>query len=161
MKFISKEYLLYYLQATFVGVFLLVLLAYNVDTTEKNFINNGMYSENVSGVQIENPKEMQGVDQETSLDVKSMETKNGFMLYKYLIESGNEIVRAVYGTDDVFKLSSYIGDGRFFNESENCYLGYERKRGALLQFNELLLGKMDTSEIRENFFVNTIKKNRK
>lgn len=118
MKFISKEYLLYYLQATFVGVFLLVLLAYNVDTTEKNFINKGMYSENVSGVQIENPKEMQGVDQETSLDVESMETKNGFMLYKYLIESGNEIVRAVYGTDDVFKLSSYIGDGRFFNESD-------------------------------------------
>lgn len=30
---------------------------------------------------------------------------------------------------------------RVWNEKENCFLGYERKRGALLHFNKLLLGK--------------------
>ena len=29
---------------------------------------------------------------------------------------------------------------RIWNKKENCYLGYERKRGALIQFNKILLG---------------------
>ncbi len=34
----------------------------------------------------------------------------------------------------------FIYRKRIWNKKENCYLGYERKRGALLQFNKLLLG---------------------
>lgn len=118
MRFISKEYLLYYLQTTFVGVFVLVLLAYNVDATEKTYLNNGMYSNNVYGVQIENPKEMQGIEQNTKLDVMNIPVSKDFMIYKSLIEGGDEIVRAIYGTDDVFKLASYLKEGRFFNTDD-------------------------------------------
>lgn len=52
----------------------------------------------------------------------------------------------------------FIYRKRFFNESENCYLGYERKRGALLQFNKVLLGKMSDSASKKNFHVNTLEK---
>lgn len=52
----------------------------------------------------------------------------------------------------------FIYRKRFFNESENCYLGYERKRGALLQFNKVLLGKMSDSASKKNFHINTLEK---
>ena len=45
---------------------------------------------------------------------------------------------------------------RFWNEKENCYLGHERKRGALLQFNELLLGHMGKQEQKYWYFANTL-----
>ena len=45
---------------------------------------------------------------------------------------------------------------RFFNDKENKYLGYERKRGALIQFNKILLGKVTPSFSKKNFFVNTL-----
>ncbi len=49
----------------------------------------------------------------------------------------------------------FIYRKRFYNESEKCYLGYERKRGALLQFNKLLLKKMTKREQDRNFQVHT------
>ena len=44
----------------------------------------------------------------------------------------------------------FIYRKRLWNEKENCYLGYERKRGALIQFNKILLGE----KIDENKFFN-------
>ncbi len=44
---------------------------------------------------------------------------------------------------------------RFFNEKENCYLGYERKRGALLHFNRLLLNKLTEEEKNKYFNIHT------
>lgn len=58
------------------------------------------------------------------------------------------------------ELFNFVYRRRFWNEKENAYLGYERKRGALLQFNELLLGKMSVKDQKKNFFVNTFKKNK-
>lgn len=46
---------------------------------------------------------------------------------------------------------------RFFNAKENCYLGYERKRGALLHFNRLLLKKLSEEEQTKYFNVHTFK----
>ena len=40
MRKFPKEYLLFYIQMTFVGIFLLVLLAYNIDIHEENKIDN-------------------------------------------------------------------------------------------------------------------------
>ena len=41
----------------------------------------------------------------------------------------------------------FIYRKRLWNEKENCYLGYERKRGALLHFNKILLGeKLDENK---------------
>lgn len=45
---------------------------------------------------------------------------------------------------------------RFWNEHENSYLGHERKRGALLQFNELLLHKMTKKDQEYWYFANTL-----
>ena len=44
---------------------------------------------------------------------------------------------------------------RKFNKSENAYLGFERKRGALLHFNDLLLGKLKEKEKKNLFLVQT------
>lgn len=44
---------------------------------------------------------------------------------------------------------SFIYRKRFWNGKEECYLGWERKRGLLNQFNEYLLGKEENS-FREN-----------
>nr|WP_284680395.1 glucoamylase family protein [Aceticella autotrophica] len=39
----------------------------------------------------------------------------------------------------------YFNRKRQYNKMQGCYIGWERKRGALLEFNELLNGKKDTS----------------
>ena len=57
-----------------------------------------------------------------------------------------------YGKD----LFYFVYRKRVFNEKENKYLGYERKRGALIQFNKILLGKVTSSFNKKNFFVNTL-----
>ena len=48
----------------------------------------------------------------------------------------------------------FIYRKRLWNKQENCYLGYERKRGALLQFNQILLGEEIDEE--EYFHVNML-----
>ena len=50
----------------------------------------------------------------------------------------------------------YIYRKRLWNEKENQFLGYERKRGALIQFNKILLGKMDSMSEKKYFNVNTL-----
>ena len=51
----------------------------------------------------------------------------------------------------------FIYRKRIWNEHENMYLGYERKRGALLQFNNILLGKKIDEE--KYFNVNMLHNN--
>ncbi len=45
---------------------------------------------------------------------------------------------------------------RFYNEKENCYLGYERKRGAIHHFNQLLLHQFTKKEAKKYFHVHTL-----
>ncbi len=45
---------------------------------------------------------------------------------------------------------------RVYHESEDSYLGWERKRGAIIQFNELLLKKMTKAEKNSWFEVETL-----
>ena len=53
------------------------------------------------------------------------------------------------------KIFYFIYRKRLFNEGENSYIGYERKRGALIQFNKILLKqKLEESKY---FHVNTLK----
>lgn len=53
-----------------------------------------------------------------------------------------------YGKDIFY----FVYRKRLYNESEQQYLGYERKRGALIHFNRLLLGKM-SKEDQEKYYV--------
>lgn len=54
-------------------------------------------------------------------------------------------------TDEVFNKFNFIYRKRIWNDKEDCYLGWERKRGLLDQFNEYILGKIDSP-----FRINTI-----
>lgn len=71
-------------------------------------------------------------------DVKASDQKE--MDYdKEISEYGKayaEQLNAKYKKD----LFYFIYRKRLWNKKENCYLGYERKRGALVQFNKVLLG---------------------
>jgi cyclic beta-1,2-glucan synthetase len=53
------------------------------------------------------------------------------------------------------KIFYFIYRKRFFNSSENSYLGYERKRGNLIQFNKILLHQYNKEDISKNYFAST------
>ncbi len=57
--------------------------------------------------------------------------------------------------DEVFPKFHFIYRKRVWNEKEECYLGWERKRGLLNQFNEYIL-----KNSKEEFVVNTIDLNK-
>ncbi len=50
----------------------------------------------------------------------------------------------------------FIYRKRIWNESEEQFLGYERKRGALIQFNKILLGQLDSINEEKYFNVNML-----
>lgn len=45
------------------------------------------------------------------------------------------------------KLFNFMYRKRIYNSSEECYMGWERKRGAITHFNKLVLGKLTKDEI--------------
>jgi cyclic beta-1,2-glucan synthetase len=49
------------------------------------------------------------------------------------------------------KLFYFVYRRRFYNESEESFLGFERKRGALLHFNKLILNKLSKEE-KDKYF---------
>ncbi len=62
-------------------------------------------------------------------------------------------------SDNKIPLFNFIYRKRTFNEKENKYMGWERKRGMITQFNEYLLGNIE-SPFRENTiedYINNIK----
>ena len=71
-----------------------------------------------------------------------------------VIEMGSKLVEKLndkYSKEDAFPIFHFIYRKREWNEKENGYLGWERKRGMIIQFNEYLL------ENEENKFrVNTM-----
>lgn len=50
---------------------------------------------------------------------------------------------------------NFVYRNRFYNDSEEEYLGYERKRGALEHFNKLLLNKLTEEQKKKYFRVHT------
>ena len=60
-----------------------------------------------------------------------------------VMEAGVKLVETLnekYAKENHFPIFHFIYRKREWNEKENCYLGWERKRGMLTQFNEYLLG---------------------
>ena len=55
-----------------------------------------------------------------------------------------------------FPIFHFIYRKRKWNEKEGAYLGWERKRGALTEFSEFLLGNLKNHELDEKFNVNTL-----
>ena len=50
-------------------------------------------------------------------------------------------------------LFNFIYRKRVYSKSEECYMGWERKRGALSEFNKLVLGKLSGEQIKEKFYI--------
>ncbi len=73
---------------------------------------------------------------------------------------------ANYGVNKAFELNRKYGKDLFYfmyrkraySKGEGKYLGYERKRGALTHFNELLLGKLSKEEIDKYVYIETVSK---
>lgn len=55
-----------------------------------------------------------------------------------------------------FPIFHFIYRKRKWNEKEGSFLGWERKRGAISDFCEFLLGNLDETEVLEKFNINTI-----
>ncbi len=48
-------------------------------------------------------------------------------------------------------LFNFIYRKRVYSKGEKCYMGYERKRGALSEFNKLILGRLSQEQISKKF----------
>ena len=60
-----------------------------------------------------------------------------------VIEIGVKLIEDLnkkYSTENDFPIFHFLYRKRQWNEKENCYLGWERKRGMIMQFNEYILG---------------------
>ena len=71
-----------------------------------------------------------------------------------IVEAGRERAKKLnqkYGKDIFY----FIYRKRVYNESEEEWLGFERKRGALEQFNRLLLGKFSDAEKNQYYMTDT------
>lgn len=42
---------------------------------------------------------------------------------------------------------------RVYSKGEDCYMGWERKRGALSEFNKLILGRLDRKQINQKMYL--------
>ncbi len=51
------------------------------------------------------------------------------------------------------KIFNFMYRKRVYSKGEKCFMGYERKRGALLHFNELVLGKLSKEEIDKKMYL--------
>ena len=73
-------------------------------------------------------------------------------------EYETEILNKKYPNSD-FPIFNFVYRKRQWNKCEKMYLGWERKRGLLTQFNEFLLGNSNLGGIFDNpFVINTIDK---
>lgn len=129
----SFAYILFYIQLTFVGIFILVLCAYSISVKQTDFLKRGMYSENVAGVQLSSEYLKTEKGEIVDLQISTLPSGEDYMLYKYLSEEATEIIRGVYGTSDVFNLSKYLESGRFFSDED-----YQAKKPVAVIGCELL-----------------------
>ncbi|MBO4402650.1 MAG: hypothetical protein J5792_03055, partial [Bacteroidales bacterium] len=72
-----------------------------------------------------------------------------------VVEAGMEKVRELnekYGAP----IFNFVYRKRAWSKGENCWLGHERKRGAILHFNDLVLGRTSEEEKQKQFRCETI-----
>ena len=75
-----------------------------------------------------------------------------------VIRAGLEEAKKLNGKykSDKFPIFHFIYRKRKWNEKEGSFLGWERKRGAISDFVEILLGNMKIEEKEEKFNINTL-----
>ncbi len=112
---VSFEWILYYLQLTFVGIFVLVLCAYQMEVKQKDFLKRGMYSDHVQGMQLSSTYLSSAHGETVDFSIPRLDGGD-FMIYKRLSEEYNEIVRGVYGTKDLFTFLPICNPENFFKK---------------------------------------------
>ncbi len=72
-----------------------------------------------------------------------------------IIEAG---LRKVNALNEKYNktLFHFVYRNRFYSDGESCYLGFERKRGAIIHFNDLLLGNLSEDKKKELFQCQTL-----
>ena len=113
MKKAVWDYLILLFQMIFVGIFVLYVFSCYVDANNENFLDRSMYTENVAGIQLSNSY-LESTGEIVELDVNDISVDGSYAVYKYISYEGDEIVRGIYETDDLFGLADYIETGRFF-----------------------------------------------
>ena len=68
----------------------------------------------------------------------------------------NDVIKAMDNCSDALNkkygdIFNYVYRRRIYNDSEGCYLGWERKRGALQNLNQLLLRKLSNEDCKRLF----------
>ncbi len=58
-----------------------------------------------------------------------------------------------YKSEDGHMLFNFMYRKRVYSKGESAYMGWERKRGGLMQFNWLVLGKMSPEQIDESMYL--------
>lgn len=84
---------------------------------------------------------------------KTKQTDFDETLYNHGIEVVNRL-NEKYNS----QIFNFVYRNRFYSKTEETYLGFERKRGALKHFNKLLLNKLTDEEIESYFYGETISK---
>ena len=62
-------------------------------------------------------------------------------------------LNAKYPLEDGHKLFNFMYRKRVYSKGESSYMGWERKRGGLMQFNWLVLGKLSPQEIDKAMYL--------
>lgn len=77
---------------------------------------------------------------------------------KEIIDAGREQIQKLnmkYQAEEGFNRFHFLYRKRKWNSSQSCYLGWERKRGLLIQFNEFLLNP-ETNDFKYNSILEQI-----
>lgn len=126
MKKMSFEYILYMIQITVIGIFLVVCLSYQVDMRKQDFFTRNMYSGYVTGIYNSDKEPI-------SLKIPEKK-KEDFACYKVLSDGYDEDIRAIYETrGDLFGMEQLLEEGRFFSEED-----YSKKNHVAVIGKELL-----------------------
>jgi len=118
MRKVSLEKTLYYVQLFLIGVLAFVAIAFQISGEKETFMDRELFSENVLGIQCSSHYLISQKGESVDFQIPETEGVEDFAIYKILSQESDEIVRGIYETDDIFKLSSYVESGRFFEQKD-------------------------------------------
>ena len=115
MKKITFEYVLMYMEFTFIGVFLLIMLCYHFNLKSQTFFSRNLFTENAACIQVTGKV---SEDDIVDLQIERWEDYNRVCIYKRIVEEENEIIRGIYDADQVIDYTPYVKQGKFFSDQD-------------------------------------------
>ena len=113
------------------------------------------YLSNINRAEVNSANSMQGNLFFTLVGDASAEKTEDMAWDEEVVNAGLQRIERLnrkYG-DHIF---NFVYRRRFYSEGEGCWLGMERKRGAILHFNDLLLGNLTEAQKQQYFRCQTI-----